>query len=474
MSKKPTKLIKTTKKRKQKRITHKKGGFSFLKNNNSPPATPATKDITKQTDGSSIVNRITKGIANPITITDDSLTNAASVATSVTHAVILGLAASGVGLPLAGGLAALMLMCNKLAKKRLESNKLKETIVDVMNITRGCQKINNLINKTKETLDFFMTINIKYDILYDKITKNPKLMDWKTNETSKKFKDKLTPILKIFKIGIGNGFITSTDINYYFLKNIKEKKGEILHKKDIEFINNAVGDYENEEQLYENKNLEKTNKTQPVKGGKGSKDEFQKRLYNILPFTDSSEESNKRFQGFLFDIIYNYETQKEEDELIIILKELFDKIISIAPKEVIEEFGTEQQKEGSTNIFNRLKKIQERIMNPEEISIDIHNLLNKMNSMFMMWNFRYNTKIELYKNNIDPELWSILWKIIETTDEFKNYMNPPDIEKELTEIKNENIQEIKLDELFHFPFESNVLTLPQNNTPTPTTPPMTG
>ena len=292
-------------------------------------------------------------------------TTSAAVLSGVTlagYGIITGLSATGVGLPLAGALAGVLLLSNKMASLYINNQKTKAVMYDVMNIISNCYRLNDVINKT----------------------------------------------MGIFTIYIYNqeGFAT---------------------------IITPFNDETQYKTLLEKALTEKAQSLGLVKqSGGGYKEEFKT---NIVGKCNMNEDIKERIR------------EKIEDLTNLLLLNATDRILSILqrdPDVITSGFGDAVKKEldrrnqSMSKTLGKIKRGLDRTINSSSIQGDILKDLTIINGFFNILKSQYDMTLELYEREFGED-WNKIWGIIQSTNEYINYMEPKDVRVASEEItKNED------------------------------------
>lgn len=98
------------------------------------------------------------------------LATAAATATYIGYAAVAGLSATGVGVPVAGALAAVLLIANSMSYMKIANIKLKTVLFDVLNIITHCNKLNSTILIIFNQFNSNLNKDIKIDPeIYDRL-----------------------------------------------------------------------------------------------------------------------------------------------------------------------------------------------------------------------------------------------------------------------------------------------------------------
>jgi hypothetical protein len=292
-------------------------------------------------------------------------TTSAAVLSGVTlagYGIITGLSATGVGLPLAGALAGVLLLSNKMASLYINNQKTKAVMYDVMNIISNCYRMNDVINKT----------------------------------------------MGIFTIYIYNqeGFAT---------------------------IITPFNDENQYKTLLEKALTEKAQSLGLIKqSGGGYKEEFKT---NIVGKCNMNEDIKERIR------------EKIEDLTNLLLLNATDRILSILqrdPDVITSGFGDAVKKEldrrnqSMSKTLGKIKRGFDRTINSSSIQNDILKDLTIINGFFNILKSQYDMTLELYEREFGED-WNKIWGIIQSTNEYINYMEPKDVRVASEEItKNED------------------------------------
>jgi hypothetical protein len=296
-------------------------------------------------------------------------TTSAAVLSGVTlagYGIITGLSATGVGLPLAGALAGVLLLSNKMASLYINNQKTKAVMYDVMNIISNCYRMNDVINKT----------------------------------------------MGIFTIYIYNqeGFAT---------------------------IITPFNDENQYKTLLEKALTEKAQNLGLVKqSGGGYKEEFKT---NIVGKCNMNEDIKERIR------------EKIEDLTNLLLMNATDRILSILqrdPDVITSGFGDAVKKEldrrnqSMSKTLGKIKRGFDRTINSSSIQSDILKDLTIINGFFNILKSQYDMTLELYEREFGED-WNKIWGIIQSTNEYINYMEPKDVRVASEEItKNEDTMSV--------------------------------
>jgi hypothetical protein len=304
-------------------------------------------------------------------LTNANIATGVMAASLATKASIGILSASGVGIPIAGGLAVILLVANKISEKVIANEKLNYIINEVIRIINECNNINNLINLINNNIKFFI---------------NSVIYDYDTNADN-------------------DNIFTNITNNYFYniiLNDNDRDTIEKLRNRDDTVIKSQLP-------LLFNDNIDK------------SKTEFNddKKFYLVK---------------FLEKINNNVLIEKEQISLKTKIDKLLELLIKIAPNEAMvnisklnEQINTEVKNREKTpliNFFNSLERFSKRTMSAEMVTNDIINLLTIINASFINWKFRFDFTIQYYERKFGVELWRIIWIFIEQTTEYKDYINP--------------------------------------------------
>lgn len=284
------------------------------------------------------------------------------------YGIITGLSMTGVGLPLAGALAGVLLLSNKMASLYINNQKMKSVMYDVMNIISNCYRLNDIINKS--TGIFTIYIYNQYG-----------------------YKTMAPPF---------------NDDNLY--KSLLEKA--LVEKGKSLGLPNQTG------------------------GNVGYKDEFKT---NLVGKISMNEDVKDRIR------------EKIQDITQLLLKNATDRILGILQRDddvTKSGFGvavTQEYNRRNASFSKTLGKIKrgfDRTVNSKTIQDDILKDLTIINGFFTILKSQYDMTLELYERELGED-WNRVWSIIQSTDEYVNYMVPKDVRLAAAEIvKSEDTMKI--------------------------------
>jgi len=180
MNKRKTRIKNKTNYNKRRDKTKKiKGGFWFNNSKKIVPFSAATSinielaSKAKEEEKNTLANLATKSATNTAAIA-----TAAATGTYIGYATIAGLSATGVGIPVAGALAAVLLIANTMAYMAIANSKLKTVLFDVLNIITHCNNLNKTIEIILETFKKIIIKNpLKIDPeIYDRLKEKLELL----------------------------------------------------------------------------------------------------------------------------------------------------------------------------------------------------------------------------------------------------------------------------------------------------------
>lgn len=273
-----------------------------------------------------------------------------SGATLAGYGVISALSATGVGLPLAGAMAGVLLLSNKMASLYVNNQKTKAVMYDVMNIISNCYLLNDVINKTMGVFTIYIY-----------------------NQT-----------------GFATIVIPFKDENQY--KTLLEQ---------------AV-----------------TEKARSLgitrQSGGGYKEEFKT---NLVGKCSMNEDIKERIREKIEDLT-NLLLMNATDRILDILKNDTDVIKSGFGEAVKKEVNRRNQSMSKT--LGKIKRGLDRTVNSSAIQSDILKNLTIINGFFNILKSQYDMTLELYEREFGED-WNKIWGVIQSTDEYINYMEPKDV-----------------------------------------------
>ena len=266
------------------------------------------------------------------------------------YGVISGLSATGVGLPLAGALAGVLLLSNKMASLYVNNQKTKAVMYDVMNIISNCYRLNDVINKTMGIFTIYIY-----------------------NQT-----------------GFATIVIPFKDENQYktLLEQALEEKAQSLGL---------------------------TKQT-----GGGYKEEFKT---NLVGKCSMNEDIKERIREKIEDLT-NLLLKNATDRILDILKKDADVINSGFGEAVKKELTRRNQSMSKT--LSKIKRGLDRTVNSSAIQNDILKDLTIINGFFNILKSQYDMTLELYEREFGED-WNKIWGVIQSTNEYINYMEPKDV-----------------------------------------------
>ena len=110
-----------------------------------------------------------------------------------------------------------------------------------------------------------------------------------------------------------------------------------------------------------------------------------------------------------------------------------------------------QRNKSMSKTLSKINRGMDRAFNAAVIMDDITRELTVINGLFIILKTQYDNILELYEREIDD--WKEIWKIIENTKEYNNFLTQAPAETNIEEVKNA------------------IKVLKPTQTQTPTTPP---
>jgi len=167
------------------------------------------------------------------------------------------------------------------------------------------------------------------------------------------------------------------------------------------------------------------------------------------------QEFKKQPQNTTFSIDKDLETRIENK-----IESITKLLIKIAPQETIDEYkkvlDNQVNENGKTynytskesSMYSRYKQKFNNFIKSASYKELIIRELVILNSLFIIYNSNFDWSIQLYERKLATEQVKEIWKTIEQTPDFKEYLNPPDnlIELVVTDLKPQS-QEAKNKEL---------------------------
>jgi hypothetical protein len=357
------------------------------------------KDFEKSTNGSKVNAALFGKQAF-------ELAGTIAVTSAAGQAIVAGLAATGVGLPIAGLLGIILLLANKLALLFYYNLQLHSTLLDVLNIVSNCFRLNDLINYTTGifTIYFFGGADDNNNLIDNLNTLNgenkgvyklllEKALEKKNNELEKVPDPVPAPVLES--------------------SSTQPQQGEIAMVKIIE------------------------------KGGNPN-DEEDKLIKWIRP--------NVAIQQRLFDKLNDLTTLLliiATDDMIRTLyadTQIMESGMSNLIEKVYKDrdLKTTEEKKNMTRIGrftrafgrNSSKFVRgfNRFTNGQFLNQQLINELTLVNGFFMLMKAQYDMTIDYYERSMSKEDWTHIWKkYIQNSSVYIEYLVPSDISKTITE-----------------------------------------
>ena len=318
-----------------------------------------------------------------------------AVATAAGQAVIAGLAATGVGIPLAGLLGIILLLANKLALLFYYNLQLHSTLLDLLNIVSNCFRLNDLINYTTNifTIYFFgrqddknlienldtLTIDT-YTSLLNKALENKKA------QHSSLTVDKNSESIE----EIGVEMTTITNANANAIVNAKVVNSDQQPDKLIKWISPNVA--------------------------------IQQRLFDKL--NDLTDLLLQIATNDMVRTLKNDPTIMNSGMGNLINKVYTDRKLGITGDAVAS----------MTRKFGRFSRGFNRAANGQFLQQQLINELTLVNGFFMLMKAQYDMTIDYYERSMDSDQWKEIWtKYIQNSSVYIEYLVPSDISEKIKE-----------------------------------------
>jgi methionyl-tRNA synthetase len=127
--------------------------------------------------------------------------------------------------------------------------------------------------------------------------------------------------------------------------------------------------------------------------------------------------------------------EKIEDLTNLLLKNATDRILDILKNDtdvINSGFGEAVKKEltrrnqSMSKTLGKIKRGLDRTVNSSAIQSDILKDLTIINGFFNILKSQYDMTLELYEREFGED-WNKIWGVIQSTDEYINYMEPKDV-----------------------------------------------
>ena len=320
-----------------------------------------------------------------------------AVATAAGQAVIAGLAATGVGIPLAGLLGIILLLANKLALLFYYNLQLHSTLLDLLNIVSNCFRLNDLINYTTNifTIYFFggqddknliknldtLTIDTDTDTYTSLLNK---ALENKKAQHSSLTVDKNSESIE--EIGLEMTTITNANA----IVNAKVVNSDQQPDKLIKWISPNVA--------------------------------IQQRLFDKL--NDLTDLLLQIATNDMVRTLKNDPTIMNSGMGNLINKVYTDRKLGITSDAVAS----------MTRKFGRFSRGFNRAANGQFLQQQLINELTLVNGFFMLMKAQYDMTIDYYERNMDSDQWKEIWtKYIQNSSVYIEYLVPSDISEKIKE-----------------------------------------
>ena len=227
----------TNRTRKNRRKIMRGGGLLDLFS--KPKLIPVSTIIERSQQETTKANQSILGMSTVAnTKLASSLANTAlvgTVASNIGYGAVAGLAATGVGIPLAGAIAGALLIANKLSNMYLNNLKLFPIMFDTMSILTNCYKLNELIGKAYEIIKKKIpSLNKSNTDLVNKISIDPEIQ----NHIFIKVNDLTAYLLNIAEDSVLEVLIKDDDIKRSkFLGPVQKEYDLRKNQKIINYFN---------------------------------------------------------------------------------------------------------------------------------------------------------------------------------------------------------------------------------------------
>ena len=136
-----------SKRRNNRNNKTRKGGWSFFGFDAPPNPTPNSPNPIPNSPNPTQISQTTPTnslyeLAKGKTTSEGKIMQGTSLATNLAYGSVAVLAATGVGIPLAGAITGVLIIAKTIANKQMYHDKLLSVLLDVLNIITHCNKLN--------------------------------------------------------------------------------------------------------------------------------------------------------------------------------------------------------------------------------------------------------------------------------------------------------------------------------------------
>lgn len=362
------------------------------------------------------------------------------------------LASSGVGLPLAGAIAGLLLITNKLANMYIHKLKMKAVLYDVITIVSSCFIIYDLIDRVIMITTIVLNHNDEPNLQLKPAISSPIMVSPPSTELSNPAITETgaidllaaytSQIERVFKdiTNYANSVINSKKVNQNRMKQIeklknlqeKGKSKEEGPKPDNTY--NGLLDAAHKKKEQRLLPLIKANAVDqiPLEDRVSLNIDIQKRLYEKMQGLTEMLLKNAREKDL--DLLKSDPQMQRSGFGAIVEKEIKSRTVDTA--------DTGSRITGSLKAaYNIANRVYSRNFDSDTIRKDVMAELSLVLGYFFLLKNQYDLILDTYKDTI-PE-WPEIYAIIRETEEFKLLVVPPDALEYSKKVIEENEAEME-------------------------------
>jgi len=336
----------------------------------------------------------------------------AGLATGITQAAygsVAVLTSTGVGIPLAGAIAGALLIANKLANLYKKNKKLFPIMADTINILSSCYKLNALLDTVYTIFIIYMFNTNAFNSCYEAYTapECAQKGEGGNSETDEK-KLRTAALLKAKK---------TRDL---WLKSLNLKKESMVTEAVATVVDN-VSTTKSDDVSFATDDILATVKNNKIIGVIHIDIEIQQHIKDKI------------------ELLLKNLLKTATPELLTIL-EKDTQITSSGFSEIVAaEIEIRKARNYASKISASVDRAINRTFYASDIKDDITDNLSIINGYFMTLKTNYDFALELYERYFKDD-WLRLWKTIEKTEEFIQFMVPTDNKALLNAAVNNNIE----------------------------------